>query len=842
MGAAGKEKEQKVKRRPGRVPTSCAECRRLKLRCDRNVPCGKCVSRGCAAICPDGELASVKGSRMVLSGTEELHERIAYLCGRIRELENALRTMQEATTDDPHPLLRLELVHSCPDKLSPSKSASPPTGTSSSGQSRSPQSSLRSPPQRVRDLTNQLKPEDENSVIDAFGTLTIGQYGVTSFIGKTARSEFLIHAPKKEAREDKVFLPRLSERMASRAFECEISDLSLGREAFSLLPPLSEAIRLCEIYQEQGKSLYTSIPRVELFDNILMKVYRAESFETFDAYHSLALLFIVFALATLFDTNRPPCAIEAHEYYYVSRISLGFLPPIAETTLESIQTLVRTIAAVGSRVSDGLQIHIAQYLDLSDRDSHGASFVWMYIGTAVRLGHKIGLHLNSARWKLADAEVKRRTRLYWQLFTLDTWASFYYGRPPSMAIAYADCPLPQEAEDTMNPTTEKEPDYSIWNWKYALLVHSVVATAFGAKQPAYKTILDLDRKVRDFYVPEQWRPICSQDGSGHYEMPHMPIRRWLVLWAKESTLLNLHRTYFAQALHEQPADMSKHRYIPSVIAMYRSAWRIMTSLRLAWEDSPHIAGRLNLAWSQALSAAIAMCLLITKAPGSSLSPAAMEELNTLAELFEEAAPSSPSASKLLPSLQRLQRKAHEAAGQSHSQDDSSITPAELDRLGGKTHLVSQPIRPTSEVSATFDPTMLDRSRGAPSRSTSVTLSDSFAVDQYPPSQAQNLHPTIAEDIRNFGLGGPSNFASGQTPFYDIPTEVSDIQGQPFEFRQEDMEVLEQYFPAAQQGYAEFPQQAPLLPQVAPPPIGMGFGDGGLVLDATWQSFVEQLGF
>lgn len=28
---------------------------RLKLRCDRAIPCGSCVKRGCAAICPDGE-------------------------------------------------------------------------------------------------------------------------------------------------------------------------------------------------------------------------------------------------------------------------------------------------------------------------------------------------------------------------------------------------------------------------------------------------------------------------------------------------------------------------------------------------------------------------------------------------------------------------------------------------------------------------------------------------------------------------------------------------------------------------------------------------------------------
>ncbi|KAI0778884.1 hypothetical protein BD413DRAFT_512605 [Trametes elegans] len=46
--------EPRQRKRPGRVPVSCAECRRLKLRCDRKVPCETCTKRGCAALCPDG--------------------------------------------------------------------------------------------------------------------------------------------------------------------------------------------------------------------------------------------------------------------------------------------------------------------------------------------------------------------------------------------------------------------------------------------------------------------------------------------------------------------------------------------------------------------------------------------------------------------------------------------------------------------------------------------------------------------------------------------------------------------------------------------------------------------
>ncbi|KAF8274307.1 hypothetical protein EI94DRAFT_1714116 [Lactarius quietus] len=57
-GSADPPPPPRQRRKPGRVPVSCAECRRLKLRCDRKVPCETCTKRGCAAICPNGSLAT----------------------------------------------------------------------------------------------------------------------------------------------------------------------------------------------------------------------------------------------------------------------------------------------------------------------------------------------------------------------------------------------------------------------------------------------------------------------------------------------------------------------------------------------------------------------------------------------------------------------------------------------------------------------------------------------------------------------------------------------------------------------------------------------------------------
>ena len=78
---------------------------------------------------------------------------------------------------------------------------------------------------------------------------------------------------------------------------------------------------------------------------------------------------------------------------------------------------------------------------------------------------------------------------------------------------------------------------------------------------------------------------------------------------RSPVLLNLHRPYFAQALQESPADLHRHRYLPSVIATYRSAWRLSRGLAVTWKAVPGILVRLLLPWSHALSAAVSCHLM-----------------------------------------------------------------------------------------------------------------------------------------------------------------------------------------------------------------------------------------
>jgi len=264
-----------------------------------------------------------------------------------------------------------------------------------------------------------------------------------------------------------------------------------------------------------------------------------------------------------------------------------------------------------------------------------------------------------------------------------------------------------------------------------------------------------------------------------------------------------------------------------------------------------------------LSAAIVMCLIATKAPLSLLAQPALEELNFMIKVFEKAAPLCTMAARLLPSLKRISRKAQEMLGHAsphpYALDDGAVTPAELDRLGGKTHLLSSrdddmggfhapgsgsvPITLANPVS--------------PSNASSITLSDGFfepfANLNMPP---QNLHPTIIQDMRNFAVRNESGPAlgpgHGTGSMFDYPSAAAagqEGQGAGFgTFEQLMAEVQEQeravtnrageqalssvIFHPGREMYLDYPAQQ----------TSAGFGAGGLVLDSTWQSFVEQLGF
>ncbi|KAF9495618.1 hypothetical protein BDN71DRAFT_1416721 [Pleurotus eryngii] len=822
MAGARDSAQPKPQKKRGRVPTSCAECRRLKLRCDRSVPCEKCVSRGCGSICPDGALTPGKGNRLVLANTEELHDRIDALCARIRELEDALQTLQASVSTAPHPLLRNDLL--------PARSPQQPSDAPAP---------VPAPPATTSPADNASHAEEE-SMIDAFGTLAIGPRGEANFLGQTARSEYLIQASSGQS-IPQVRLPqsRLSTRVVTAG--CPEGDLGGNAELFQdiieHIPPRAESERLAEVYLEFGKILFGPLLRRDIDEEVLDVVYSPESLDGPQVHHAIALLFAILSIAVLFDPNRRPYSPDAVEYFLLSRAALNLSPPTFHTTLNSILTLT----------------HLAEFLELNDWGFVGSMQRWVFLGYAFRLAYGIGLHLNSARWHLNDQMVERRSRVFWQLLSRDTWMSFNFGRPSSIKLTHVDCEFPKDSEEVVNSQGEAEMGFHPWSWRYAALLQSVISTAFVPKAPPYATILELDRKIRDFPIPSHLRPACG--AQDQIVGTALDVQQWFVLCAKETVLLNLHRGYFAQALQEQPLDFLKHRYGPSMLATYRSAWRLIETVIMSYNVNSLIMSRVAVAWSHALSASIVMCLLVTRAPSSNLTASALEELDRALSLFEKAAPTCKTASLNVDTMRTLHHKAHEAVNRTDpSAPISTMTPDELDRIGGKTHLLSTATATTATATT---------SSSGPSRCSSATLTDVCSMDHL--FAGINMHPTIAQDLRNLDIGAPlfnrmmdlpPNFlVSASSP---MDAELTHSVGQPQPMP--GVEFLD-FFRAGMCGpftnanANAFGGGSGSLPGVSgmdvpsgyptAPPYPLGTPPNTPVpptLDAAWQSLVEHLGF
>lgn len=117
---------------------------------------------------------------MALADAEELHQKIQRLRDRSATLEEALRTLQAAVSDDPHPLLQN-------DSDSPSSTA---VDHSSSSSSPADGPRLSSEEERILDafgesLVNLLSLYAQVLL----GTLTLGLRGESRFYGQTSRSE-----------------------------------------------------------------------------------------------------------------------------------------------------------------------------------------------------------------------------------------------------------------------------------------------------------------------------------------------------------------------------------------------------------------------------------------------------------------------------------------------------------------------------------------------------------------------------------------------------------------------------------------------------------------------------
>lgn len=195
-------------------------------------------------------------------------------------------------------------------------------------------------------------------------------------------------------------------------------------------------------------------------------------------------------------------------------------------------------------------------------------------------------------------------------------------------------------------------------------VSEVASKACAALAPSYESIMELDKKVREYPLPDLTgkgkpemvvdfqRCICDHIRETGRPTRFASSRHISCIFA---VLLYIHRSFFAQAIIDEPSNPLKSTYAPSFLAAYRASTQILHAIRDQYALFPSACARWWVMWSYAFSASVVFGMVVTKGPASPLANAAMKELDEACILFSKVAASSRRAAKALVSRARISR-------------------------------------------------------------------------------------------------------------------------------------------------------------------------------------------
>ncbi|KAH7096553.1 hypothetical protein BKA62DRAFT_582294, partial [Auriculariales sp. MPI-PUGE-AT-0066] len=629
-----------------------SECRRLKLKCDKKVPCSSCSKRGCGAVCPNGTLAAGPGNRFVLADTRQLHEQIEDMSKKIAELEDTLSELQSNVSSEPHPLLTHEfmLIKALPSS------------------------------EKVNEAT-------KRPLHSMLGTLAIGDS--PHFYGPHAASDFLLTLNDTE--EETFERGSLSRELTALSRSFPLSNLvDLRDEIWPRLRqamPSGSAARHCvDVYYANAAWLYDVIPKDEL-EALFVSTYQGEEPSIDEVSpHGLGLLLLVVALGYTLDQAREPYPVEGVNAYQLARIALSVDSVLDHPTMN---------AARASFI-------MTWYLSFCDHPG-AMTMAYNLLGLTAQLCNSLGLHRDDTPWDLDDTEKQRRRTLLWDVVSYDAFVSLSLGRPPAFSTLHLDAKMAEDRAGFKNEKGDWQPSLRGWLHKFANgCLLKVQDQAFGVTPLTYAGVQRLDKLVRDIAIPDH----LKLNSVGKYE-PELGtsdaklLERTTVFVILQRTLLYLHRGFFAQAVGDSPEDPLKSAYAQSVLAAFRSSFYITASVRVLLEQVP-LAARYTMFVSETFSAVVILGTVVMRSPGSGLAPAAWVELERIYKVFERLESVSRGVKRLFPKLQKLYTSAEAsyrafttaqpalaAAGRSHDVADveAQVDDLELKYITGHTRLI-----------------------------------------------------------------------------------------------------------------------------------------------------------
>ncbi|TFK23393.1 hypothetical protein FA15DRAFT_670507 [Coprinopsis marcescibilis] len=597
---------------------SCKECRRLKLKCDRVFPCQSCVKRGCGSLCPEGALTSGRGSRFILANTEQLHEKISQLGDRVRQLEDALQSVQSQVSSQPHPLLVPELlkIKTAQELYGASASSHPPL------------------PNAMQDT--QAGPSRDDRLRESVGSLSLDHRP-----GPPPHSMMdLDHLRESTPPE---VPPDILQLSSTFPFPWSV-DLKIRKRIRDALPPRDEARAICEEARRNALWQYNLDSSETFIPNLIHYCYNTPIEDV--SPRRLALLLMVLSIGSLVDLNRPLGSMHGEAYHHLARAAVCEIPLMEEPDFDVLHALF---------------LMLWYHLIFSD-NKKAIGYAWNLMGFVAKLAQGLGLHRDSPRLKLIPEEHEKRRAIFWELINMDCRMSLSLGRPSSISLAHVDVHQPTYVGPGIYVSRE-EIVYHEWKTSFFIKCLSPMLEAMVAPDPPdYSRIVELDRSVRDFGVPA----LLDTDSTKVLEVAprFLSMQRALVALGREVALLQLHRKYFTQAMSDSAAFDMHHQFAPSVIATYLAASALISSVESLFNQEEQLSARFLHFWFNSFSASVTLSLLISRAPSTPLANYAFQALERVCQLFRRAAVILPFSAKALPVMQKLAEKSRKTLTQS----------------------------------------------------------------------------------------------------------------------------------------------------------------------------------
>ncbi|KAJ7028724.1 hypothetical protein C8F04DRAFT_963706 [Mycena alexandri] len=584
---------------------ACAECRRLKIRCDKIVPCSTCVKRGCGALCPNGTIPPGEGSRFVLAATDHLHQKLTRMEARMHSLEDALSILHGTDSDKLHPLL---LAQESEDDDDPPEEE---------------QSTL-----NLKAISEEPS-QEESSLVDALGSLHIDGEGASRFFGPSGGAEGMeaqllpTTAPFALRELDPSYLPPEINQFynAFPFIPLGIPRTSVQETIESFLPPMERAIALCDTFLEHLSWMFHIVSRRQLVDELIPAIYK--QVRVTYGPHELAVLLITLGIGALVDLDLQPYNLEAQHYYRLARAALSLQSVLTEPSVVTIKTL-----------------HLMSiYNGLSGKESNmEASYGFLDMASQVAL-RLTKTDIDPSMWQFKGREAYERRVYFWNLLVAVLWQALVTGRPPSILSVYVDCKLPTEQEEYEFGGGGPPTGLGVWGHRATEdCLLPIVRATLAVKAPSYDKILHLDRKIRNFAQPGA-NPVDERTA--------ISMKNFVRSHYRDLMLLFLHRAFFAQVMIKHAADPMKSPYAHSVLAAYQGACNVLDDTLHQFTKNPLLVARVWRIWSLAFSAAVVVGTLAIRGINLNLEPPPLEQFQTACNMFRTAAETSSRAARAL---------------------------------------------------------------------------------------------------------------------------------------------------------------------------------------------------